>query len=305
MKHLDAFGVVIDTSKLLRDEEGIKYYKVLGLRVIDLISGEIENRLSDFSDVYLTYDDVTDAYVGYDSSSRDWNFYSEFDGQPLVGYYPCASLYDISTGEVDGIWGAEVYYKISSLLYLELSLITGNLRYIHGLGAIKLTEDWDDEGAYTDTLGGGIINRGTELFTSLLDKETGTIIFDTTVCVFDNKNSVLLPKGCKYLDIGEDSKIDKLVCNKEIEYIEIHNGFQLKTVYISKESSKEFICNFIRNLGYASRGSFRSNKLQLDATRFLELLEVLDIDEAFEFCHEPENKEIVGEILKRVEIIVY
>ena len=104
MKHLDAFGVVIDTSKLLRDEEGIKYYKVLGLRVIDLISGEIENRLSDFSDVYLTYDDVTDAYVGYDSSSRDWNFYSEFDGQPLVGYYPCASLYDISTGEVDGIW---------------------------------------------------------------------------------------------------------------------------------------------------------------------------------------------------------
>jgi hypothetical protein len=305
MKHLDAFGVIIDTKKLIKDKDNIKYYQVIGLRVIDLISGEIENRTSDFRDVYLTYDDVTDNYIGYNTSSGEWNFYTELDGLPLIGYFPSVSVYDISTGEVDTIGDTEVCYKISSLLYLKLNLLTGNLRYIHGLDAIKLTgaEDWD-EGAYTDTLGMGIIYKDTELFSYLTDQETGTIIFDTTVCVFDSKKSVLLPKGCKCLDIADGGKINKLVCNKELEYIKIDNGRQLKTVYISKESSKEFICNFIINLGYASRGSF-SSKLYLATSSFLEILETLPADEAFQYCKEPKNKEVVDEILKNIEIIVY
>lgn len=305
MRHLDAFGVVIDTKKLIKDDEGIKYYKIIGLRVIDLISGEIENRTDDFRGVYLTYDDVTNNYIGYNTSSREWDFYTELDGQPLIGYFPSVSVYDISTGEVGETWGSEAYYKLSSLLYLELNLLTGNLRYIHGLDAIKLTgaEDWD-EGAYTDTLGMGIIYKDTELFSYLTDQETGTIIFDTTVCVFDSKKSVLLPKGCKFLDIAEGGKINKLVCNKELEYIKIDNGRQLKTVYISKEAKTEFICNFITNLAYAVRGSF-SSKLYLATSSFLEILETLSADEAFQYCKEPKNKEVVDEILKNIEIIVY
>lgn len=39
MKHLDAFGVIIATKKLIKDKDNIKYYQVIGLRVIDLISG--------------------------------------------------------------------------------------------------------------------------------------------------------------------------------------------------------------------------------------------------------------------------
>lgn len=39
MAHLEALGIDIDTSNVLRVRDNTKYYKILGVLVVDLISG--------------------------------------------------------------------------------------------------------------------------------------------------------------------------------------------------------------------------------------------------------------------------
>ena len=165
---------------------------------------------------------------------------------------------------------------------------------------------WKDGNSFPCALGSKYIKKGTALFDFLVDKETETLIFDTTVCVFDDKDTLILPNGCKCLDLSKGHKINKLVCDKELEYIAIVNKYQLKTVYISKLSNKELIRSLIYGLGrvVASSNSFGA-RLYHETVGFLGKIKELDAETAFEYCNEPANKEIVDAILKDIEIVVY
>lgn len=310
MAHLEAFGVLIDTSKVIKVQNNIKYYNILGLLAIDLISCEIQIRTGDFSDVKLDYEDITDAHIGYNTSKGEYDYcYSLSDDTPLIGYFPSASVYDMNTRKILGFtWHSHAYYKLGSLLYIDLDLATGKLRYIHGLEACNLAreKDWEDEDGFPSALGSLYMKKGTELFDFLIDKETGTIIFDTTVCVFDEKDTLVLSKGCKCLDLSNGYKINKLICDRGLEYIAIDNKHQLKTVYISKFTKKELIRSLIYGLGrvVASGDSF-GLRLFNKTKDFLDRLASLDTETAFLYCNESENKEIVDAILKNIEIVVY
>ena len=165
---------------------------------------------------------------------------------------------------------------------------------------------WKDGNSFPCALGSKYIKKGTALFDFLTDKETETIIFDTTVCVFDDKDTLILPNGCKCLDLSKGHKINKLVCDKELEYIAIVNKYQLKTVYISKFAKKEFICSLIYDLGRvnASLDSFGASLFN-KTKEFLDKLERLDAETAFLYCNELKNKEVVDAILNKIEIVVY
>jgi hypothetical protein len=309
MAHLEALGIEINTSNVLRVRGNVKYYKILGVLVVDLISGANHIRASDFGDVGLDCEDILDAYVGYDTSTDKYEYYSSFSSDtPLIGKFQSASVLDMNTRKISYIGHRYVYYKIFPLLYIEVDLAKGKLHYIHGLDARKLVREkgWEDGDSFPCALGSKYIKKGTALFDFLTDKETGTIIFDTTVCVFDEKDTLVLPKGCKCLDLSNGYKINKLVCDKELEYIAIANKHQLKTVYISKFSNKELIRSLIYGLGrvVASSASFGA-RLYHKTVGFLGKIKEVDAETAFEYCNEPENKEIVDEILKKIEIVVY
>ena len=309
MAHLEALGIDIDTSNVLRVRGNVKYYKILGVLVVDLISGANHIRASDFGDVGLSCEDILDAYVGYDTSTGKYEYYSSFSSDtPLIGKFQSASVYDMNTRKLSYIGNRYAYYKIFPLLYIEVDLAKGKLHYIHGLEARNLPNEkgWKDGNSFPCALGSKYIKKGTALFDFLVDKETETLIFDTTVCVFDDKDTLILPNGCKCLDLSKGHKINKLVCDKELEYIAIVNKYQLKTVYISKFTKKELIRSLIYGLGrvVASVDSF-GTRLFHKTVGFLGKIKEVDAETAFEYCNEPENKEIVDAILKTIEIVVY
>ena len=104
MKCLSAFGVIIDTTKpsILGQKitkSPINLYEIIGIKAIDLITGDIEERsYDDISDIRIRNRDISSMYIGIDTDGV-YDLYEEEEAWWTSLYDNIGLLvYDVGTG---------------------------------------------------------------------------------------------------------------------------------------------------------------------------------------------------------------
>jgi hypothetical protein len=317
MKCLSAFGVIIDTTKpsILGQKitkSPINLYEIIGIKAIDLITGDIEERsYDDISDIRIRNRDISNMYIGIDMNGGYYLYVEELDWWVCAYYNIGLLVYDVGT-EKSLIVGKElVFYKMFETLIIVLNLSTCKLRYIHGEDTFYICEEYDD-GCYHDGIplptSIGILDMQEDkvLLGSLTDKTSNAIIFDTTVIVNESKDTFIVPSKCKCLELSYRVVVDKLILNKDLCHIEVCDGLPFKTIYISKKSSVGLVCSLIYALAsaYISKVGINGD-IAYDCNCFRDAMERMPVEEAYEYCYLPENKAVLEKILSTVEIVVY
>ena len=262
MKCLSAFGVIIDTTKpsILGQKiskSPINLYEIIGIKAIDLITGDIEERsYDDISDIRIRNRDIHNMYIGIDTDGGYDIYYEELDWWFSVYDNIGLLVYDVGTGSSIIVGKKLVFYKVFETLIIVLNLSTCKLRYIHGEDTFYLREEHDDD-YYDDgeTLPTPIgildMQEDTVLLDYLTDKTLNAIIFDTTVIVNESKDTFIVPSKCKCLELSYHVVVDKLILNKDLCHIEVCDGLPFKTIYVSKESSVGLVFSLIYALSSA------------------------------------------------------
>jgi len=383
MKCLSAFGVIIDTTKPsvtgnADTNKTVRLYRIIGIKAIDLITGDIEERkcdifdidesdyedisiidesdynifsmdeqtgdflcrgkriddnisdiderthdtfnideeINDISDIRLRSEYIPNMYIGLNESNGRYDLY-EGDKYWCTEAYKNIGLlvYDVGTGKSIIIGSEFVYYKLFKTLVIELNLSTCKMSWLHGEGTQYLREceaDYDDDGCYHEgiplptSIGMWDMQEDTVLLDYLTDKESNTIIFDTTVIVDESKDTFIVPSKCKCLELSYRVVVDKLILNKDLCHIEVCDGIPFKTIYVSKESSIGLVCSLIYALSSAYISKVGVNgDIAYGCNCFLDTMVRMPAEEAYAYCYLPENKDILEKILSMVEIVVY
>lgn len=317
MKCLSAFGVIIDTTKpsILGQKitkSPINLYEIIGIKAIDLITGNIEERsYDDISDIRIRNRDIFNMYIGIDADGV-YDLYEEEEAWWTSIYDNTGLLvYDVGTGSSIIVGKELVFYKVFEAFIIELNLSTCKLRYIHGEDTFYLREEYDDD-YYDDgetlptPIGIWDIQEDTVLLDYLTDKTLNAVIFDTTVIVNESKDTFIVPSKCKCLELSYRVVVDKLILNKDLCHIEVCDGLPFKTIYVSKESSVRLVCSLIYALSSAYISKVGVNgDIAYGCNCFLDTMVRMPAEEAYAYCYSPENKDILEKILSRVEIVVY
>ena len=314
MKCLSAFGVIIDTTNHNTSIIGqntlrsyIKLYEIIGIKAVDLITGDIEERkYDDISDIRILDRNIPNMYIGLDTDGI-YNLYEEEESCWTSVYDNIGLLvYDVGTGKSIVVGLELVYYKLFETLLIELDLSICKFRYIHGEDTFYLHEKYDDDETLPTSIGIWNMRKDTVLSDYLTDNESNSIVFDTTVIVNESKDTFIVPSNCKCLEFTYRVVVDKLVLNKDLCHIEVSDSLPFKTIYISKESSMGLVCSLIYAMSYAYISKVGLNcDIAYDCNCFCDSLERMPAEEAYEYCYLPENKDVLDKILSMVEIVVY
>ena len=153
MKCLSAFGVIIDTTKTsiigqLDSSRTVKLYAIIGIKAIDLITGDIEERTygnifsiverdfdifsleernyGDISDIKIRDELIPYMYIGINESNGKY----DLCGADGVKAYNDVGLlvYDVRTGKSQIIGSEIVYYRLFETLIIELNLSICKMR---------------------------------------------------------------------------------------------------------------------------------------------------------------------------------
>ena len=317
MKCLSAFGVIIDTTKpsILGQKitkSPINLYEIIGIKAIDLITGDIEERsYDDISDIRIRNRDILNMYIGIDTNGGYDLYVEELDWWASAYDHIGLLVYDVGTGKSLIVGEELVFYKMFETLIIELNLSTCKLRYIHGEDTFYLREEYDDD-YYDDgetlptSIGIWDMQEDRVLLDYLTDKTLNAIIFDTTVIANKSKDTFIVPSKCKLLELSYRVVVDKLILNKDLCHIEVCDGLPFKTIYVSKESSIRLVCSLIYALSSAYISKVGVNgDIAYECNCFLDTMVRMPVEEAYAYCYLPENKDILEKILSMVEIVVY
>ena len=114
-------------------------------------------------------------------------------------------------------------------------------------------------------------------------------------------DAIILPKECKHIVFCSKCNINEIIFGSSVRYISIcHRAFCSKQkLYISKDSSKEFIGALLQAIYF----SYKQFKLVSIWGKFE--LKLLDGETFYNVCMDDRNSEVMQELLKDKEIVVY
>lgn len=294
MKCLSAFGVIIDTTKpsILGQKitkSPINLYEIIGVKAIDLITGDIEERSYDISDIRIRNRDISNMYIGIDTNGG-YDIYEEEEAWWTSLYDSIGLLvYDVGTGSSIIVGKELVFYRVFEAFIIELNLSTCKLRYIHEEDTFYLREEYDDD-YYDDgetlptPIGIWDMQEDTVLLDYLTDNTLNAIIFDTTVIVNESKDTFIVQSKCKCLELLYRVVVDKLILNKDLCHIEVCDGLPFKTIYVSKESSIRLVCSLIYALSSAYISKVGVNgDIAYECNCFLDTMVRMPVEEAYAY----------------------
>lgn len=120
-----------------------------------------------------------------------------------------------------------------------------------------------------------------------------TILYDSTI------NQIVLPKECEHL-VFCGCTIDNIVFGSSIKYISFYcMPFYLNKLYVSKDSSKEFIGALLQPI------YFSHERWELACIYDEVELKLLDGERFYSVCTDARNSEVMEYVLEDKEIIIY
>lgn len=131
--------------------------------------------------------------------------------------------------------------------------------------------------------------------------QDGVYVHGDTVILYEiREDSIILPNECKYV-VFNLCYLKEIVFGSKVEYIGIKgSSFSgVQKIYISKDSSKEFIGCLLQSI------YFSGNYNKLYSKHSLLDMQSISGEEFYSICNEKRNAKIVESFLQNRQIIVY
>jgi hypothetical protein len=309
MEYFDAIGVVIDTSSepiycvnreepLYKIEEGIEFDYANGVvsynkwKEYPLFIGDNDEFRS--NELFIGMGSKTNNYCFYYVDSRTNKAeYLEADGNGAI-------VVDRSTREIEILGSEVVYFRFSDLILIQLNLVSLEFTYLYGADALTVQEKHDFE--VPRPIGTSFAYYEDEFYEQYVDSDTRLLNYENTCCTTFSKNTIIVPKECRYFEIY--NHIDVLVLNQELEYVFIDYGafITIEEIYIWKNASVRLVNSLISSL---ARNLRLDEEDRLYTVRAKLLSKKLNDLEFYAECHRQEYKELIDEAFKHTSVIVY
>lgn len=314
------FGIIIsDECESITETKdcatkNTKIFSILGYKVLNI------ETLS-FEDVYIGDEDI--EFEAFHLCSRDYDSLIDVDvtdGSYKNSYFHLKRGYTkesvtspLPVYKKNGTFYKS--YKSNKVLYTLGSLyavvVDAKSLNIDIISRFKDTRKYNKAiNKYSNNYFGGY-NIGIEDKIAILEKISDGIYGDKDLCCITCKCSheVLIPSNCKYIYIYSLGEVDTIVFGKCAKLIDCSNTklaiAPVKNIYVSKESSKEFIGSYLYSMVIA----FYELGVATDLVKTLrhELFRNRECGyaTAYDICNKEKYKEAVAYVLQGTEIIVY
>ena len=284
--------------------KGINLYKVTG--VLYLKFPEFEYTVNGESifleDSVGAYTKIKNKYLGIDSSSSPVIF--TFNKDSYIGEKDLSSYYSKSVSKNGKTFyesnhtGFSIDIDNRVLLDIDLANNTYSITPITSVTDFVTVEycDFKDNTA------------SVRQFYDIMETiDTGVYKLDSLYCI-ENKTfkEVIVPKDCKCLFMFTLSdNIDTLVLSSTLDrvYVNPHIEFNLKKLYVPRDIKLSALLDVVHEYIERAYRYARHKDISLDFMR--KIISECSFTDYWEYIHSIEHKDIMSDILKDLEIIVY
>ena len=306
-KAYSCIGLVVDNknchiigSTTVYSIVGFKLFEFNSSKLINVPLSEIDNYISisvyiNSNSVLIIYEDTYNAVYKCEIVTEPERTTVPQDS-PLIIYGEDATI-------LFSNYNTTSYYDLSDAILIKFDLDLLNWEYIIGNEAVELKRylntNLNEKGCFLD--------KYWWLYPeSILDiLMDGAYLCGSLLLVTKNIDSLVIPSGVEYLNYNKDYLLVKeLVCNSELKNI-YNMGKLPEKLYISKDTSEELLCNIVYQAidiftGYLSNGDFTEHRYSIGA-----MIGRGEYSRALSIYRSPENKDLLENVLKGIEIIVY
>lgn len=284
--------------------KGIDLYKVTG--VLYLKFPEFEYTVNGESifleDSVGAYTKIKNKYLGIDSSSSPviftFNKDSYIGGKDLSSYYLKSVSKNGKTFYESNHTGFSIDIDNRVLLYIDLANHAYSINPITSVTDFVTVEycDFKDNTA------------SVRQFYDIMETiDTGVYKLDSLYCI-ENKTfkEVIVPKDCKCLFmLTLSDNIDTLVLSSTLDrvYVNPHIEFNLKKLYVPRDIKLSALLDVVHEYIERAYRYARHKDINLEFMR--KIISECSFTDYWEYIHSIEHKDIMSDILKDLEIIVY
>ena len=314
------FGIIIsdecESITETRDDatKNTKIFSVLGYKVLNI------ETLS-FQDVYIgdediefeyfhlnsrNYESLNDVEVTSGSYKKSYfhlkrGYTKESVTSPLPAYKKNGTFYKSYKSN-------KVLYTLSSLYAVVVDAKSLNIDII---SRFKDTRRYNNSiNKYSNNYFGGY-NIGIEDKSAILEKISDGIYADKDLCCITNEtgHEVIIPSSCKYIWFESLGEVDTIVFGKRVKLFECKNTklaiAPVKNIYVSKESSKEFIGSYLYSMVIAFYELGVATDLVKELRHELFRNRECGYATAYDICNKEKYKEAIEYVLAGTNIVVY
>ena len=284
--------------------KGIDLYKVTGVLYLDfpefeyVVKGEsvfLENSVG-------AYTKIKNKYLGIDSSSSPVIF--TFNKDSYIGEKDLSSYYLKSVSKNGKTFyeskhtGFSIDIDSKALLYIDLCNLSYSITALTSVTDFVTVECCDsDENSFSVK----------SLYDIMETIDTGVYKLDSLYCI-ENKTfkEVIVPKDCKCLFMFTLSdNIDTLVLSSTLDrvYVNPHIEFNLKKLYVPRDIKLSALLDVVHEYIERAYRYARHKDINLEFMR--KIISECSFTDYWEYIHSIEHKDIMSDILKDLEIIVY
>lgn len=283
---------------------GIDLYKITGVLYLDfpefeyVVKGEsvfLENSVG-------AYTRIKNRYLGIDSSNTPiiftYNKDSYIGEKDLSSYYLKSVSKNGKTFYESKHTGFSIDIDNTVLLNIDLANHAYSITPITSVTDFVTVECCDsDENSFSVK----------SLYDIMETIDTGVYKLDSLYCI-ENKTfkEVIVPKDCKCLFMFTFSDdIDTLVLSSTLDmvYINPHIDFGLKKLYVPRDVKLSALLDVVHEYIERAYRYARHKDINLEFMR--KIISECSFTDYWEYIHSIEHKDIMSDILKDLEIIVY
>lgn len=291
-----------------------KKFSILGYKVLNL-------QTLSFQDVYIGDEEI--KFESFHLTSRDYEsivIVEVISGNYRNTYFHLLNSYrhesvalPLPLYKQDGEFyisckSNKVLYTLGSFYALVIDAKSLSINIISRLKDTKRYTKSIDK--YSKNHFGGC-NISIDDNSALLEEISKGIYVNNDFCCIDNEtcHEIIIPSNCKYVWVESLGEVDTIVFGKRVKLFECSNTSlslaPVKTIYISKESSKEFIGCYL----YSMVISYYKLGVATDLVKELrhELFRNRECGyaTAYDICSNEKYKEAIEYVLKGTNIVVY
>ena len=248
------------------------------------------------------YIKIKNKYLGIDSSNTPIIF--TYNKDSYIGEKDLSSYYFKSVSKSGKTFyeskhtGFSIDIDSRALLYIDLCNLSYSITALTSVTDFVTVECCDsDENSFSVK----------SLYDIMETIDTGVYKLDSLYCI-ENKTfkEVIVPKDCKclfMLTFSDD--IDTLVLSSTLDrvYINPHIDFGLKKLYVPRDVKLSALLDVVHEYIERAYRYARHKDINLEFMR--KIISECSFTDYWEYIHSIEHKDIMSDILKDLEIIVY
>lgn len=325
------FGIIVDRDSAVKEVtydystyRTTEYtYKIIGIRFLNVATSEFKDVYSkDLSGIELNQkeiqdiSDIVDSLIGGRFRVRE--LYVNADDIELNYYINrrtsiyCHEIIQSALPVYDKNGNLLVCCNTDLCIYefgfLEIRINVKTLSF-----DIALREPTDENRKYGVPFIRGLVSQSWNSALNIIKTEIeGVYLYDGLCYIYDYKEDfIILPDSCRTLYLSFGGSIKTIVFNKNIESIanySLFNTFNTLTIYLSKDTSLEFMCSLFESLIYDYIQD-KNEELVMHIKQLHTTVSILnqakEYDRIWDTLNSSENKDIMQSVLSNFEIKVY